>query len=192
MERGEQTIPRPPNIPLNSTQMEIFLQIREKGLLKTPNPIRSQAEDRDHRRYCRFHRDYGHDTKECYDLKNQIENLIHCDHLDRYIMKSCELSLRPKGPVERQINVIVGGLAMGGVSSSARKAYARAKVQKRPWPRSDPGFTFESESEYPYHGDALVVMTRIANTCIRRIMIDTRSSVDTLYLNAFHKLGMTN
>ncbi|RRT38722.1 hypothetical protein B296_00049334, partial [Ensete ventricosum] len=101
MERGEQTIPRPPNIPLNSTRMEIFLQIREKGLLKTPNPIRSQAEDRDRRRYCRFHRDYGHDTKECYDLKNQIENLIHCDHLDRYIMKSCESSLHPKGLVER-------------------------------------------------------------------------------------------
>ncbi|RRT38723.1 hypothetical protein B296_00049333 [Ensete ventricosum] len=81
---------------------------------------------------------------------------------------------------------------MGGISSSARKAYARAKIQKRPWPRSDPGFTFESESEYPYHADALVVMTRIANTCVRRIMIDTRSSVDILYLNALHKLGMTN
>ncbi|RZR74823.1 hypothetical protein BHM03_00043945 [Ensete ventricosum] len=27
MERDEQTVPRPPNIPLNSTQMEIFLQI---------------------------------------------------------------------------------------------------------------------------------------------------------------------
>ncbi|RRT63121.1 hypothetical protein B296_00000876 [Ensete ventricosum] len=57
-------------------------EIREKGLLKAPNPLRSRAKDRDHRRYCRFHRDYKHDTKECYDLKIQIEDLIHCDHLD--------------------------------------------------------------------------------------------------------------
>ncbi|RRT38414.1 hypothetical protein B296_00033522 [Ensete ventricosum] len=81
-ERGEQTIPRPPNVPLNSTQTEIFLQGREKGLLKTPNPLRSRAEDRDRRCYYRFHRDYEHDTEKCYDLKNQIENLILHIHLD--------------------------------------------------------------------------------------------------------------
>ncbi|RWW66298.1 hypothetical protein BHE74_00026350 [Ensete ventricosum] len=109
-------------------------EIREKGLLKTPNPLRSRAKDRDRRRYCRFHYDYGHDTKECYDLKNQIKDLIHCDHLDRYIMKSCEPSLHSKGPVERQIDVIVGGSTVGGISSSARKAYARLEVQKRPRP----------------------------------------------------------
>ncbi|RRT82778.1 hypothetical protein B296_00000094 [Ensete ventricosum] len=82
----------------------------------------------------RFHRDYRHDTEECYDLKNQIEDLILRGHLNRYIMKLREPSLCLKGPVERHIDVIVGGLAMGGVSSSARKAYACAKVQKRPRP----------------------------------------------------------
>ncbi|RRT43966.1 hypothetical protein B296_00024692 [Ensete ventricosum] len=165
MERGEQTVPRTPNVSLNFTRTEIFLQIREKGLLKTPNPLRSRAEDRDRRRYYRFHHDYGHNTKECYNLKNQIKDLIHRNHLDRYIRKPHKTSLRPKGPVEWHINVIVGGPAVGGVSSS---------------------------SGYPDHDDALVVTARIANACLRRIMIDIGSSTDILYLDAFHKLGMTN
>ncbi|RWV83798.1 hypothetical protein GW17_00054548 [Ensete ventricosum] len=111
---------------------------REKGLLKAPNPIRTRFKEDDHGHYCRFHRDYGHDTKECYDLKNQIEYLIHRGHLDRYMRKPREPSLCPKGPMERQIDMIVGGPAVGGDSSSARKAYARLEVQKRPRVQHDP------------------------------------------------------
>ncbi|RWW16204.1 hypothetical protein GW17_00019920 [Ensete ventricosum] len=61
--------------------------IREKLLIKTPNPMKSRHEDRDHGRYCCFHRDYKHNTEECYDLKNQIEDLIRRGHLDRYTRK---------------------------------------------------------------------------------------------------------
>ncbi|RZR81856.1 hypothetical protein BHM03_00008162 [Ensete ventricosum] len=80
----------------------------------------------------------------------------------------------------------------GVVSSSTRKAYASAEVQKRPRPRCNPRFTFESENEYLDHDNALVVTARIANAYVRRIMIDTGSSANILYLDVFHKLGMTN
>ncbi|RRT56189.1 hypothetical protein B296_00029841 [Ensete ventricosum] len=73
--------------------------------------MRTRFEERDHECYYHFHRDYDHDTKECYDLKNQIEDLIRQDHLDRYVRKPRESSLYPKGPVERQIDIIVGGVA---------------------------------------------------------------------------------
>ncbi|RWW90553.1 hypothetical protein BHE74_00000364 [Ensete ventricosum] len=154
--------------------------------------MKSGAEDRDRIRYCHFHRDYGHATKECYDLKNQIVDLIHRGHLDQYIMKPRKPSLRLKGPVERQVDIIVGCPTAGGVSSSIRKAYARAEVQKRPRAQGDPGITFESESEYPDQDDAQVITARIANAHVRRIMINTWSSTKILYLDAFQKLGMTN
>ncbi|RWW63003.1 hypothetical protein BHE74_00029844 [Ensete ventricosum] len=109
--------------------------------------MRIRAEEWGHGCYCCFHRDYGHDTEECYDLKNQIEDLIHHGHLDRYIRKSREPSLRSKGPMERQVYVIIGGLAAGDDNSSTRKAYARTEVQKRPQARDDPGISFESKSE---------------------------------------------
>ncbi|RRT43255.1 hypothetical protein B296_00052024, partial [Ensete ventricosum] len=118
-------------------------RIREKGLLKAHNPMRNVG--RDCGRYCRFHWDYGHDTKECYDLKNQIEDLIRWGHLNRFIRRSREPSLCPKGLVEKQIDVIVGGPAASDDSSSARKAYACVEVQKRPHGQSNPEITFESE-----------------------------------------------
>ncbi|RWV77270.1 hypothetical protein GW17_00061922 [Ensete ventricosum] len=150
--------------------------IREKGLLKAPNSIRTQSEEHDCGRYCHFHRDYGHDTDECYDLKNQIEDLICHGHLDQFVRKPCKLSLCPEGPMVRQIDVIVGRPAVGGDSSSARKAYARAEVQKRPRARRDPEITFKSENEYPAH---------IVNAHVKPIMIDTGSSTDILYFDTF-------
>ncbi|RWW47519.1 hypothetical protein BHE74_00046484 [Ensete ventricosum] len=122
-------IPRLPNTPLNSTRIEIFLQIQEKRLLKSPNTMKTRSKECDRGRYCRFHRDNGHDTEECYDLKNQIEDLICRGHLNR---------------------------------------------------------------EYLDHDDALVIMARIVNTRVKRIMIDTRSTDDILYFDTFLKLDMTN
>ncbi|RRT33545.1 hypothetical protein B296_00055676 [Ensete ventricosum] len=134
---------------------------------QNPQPDRTRANERDYGCYSHFHHDYGHNIEECHDLKNQIEDLIRRGHLDRYIRKPRELSLCPKGPVERQVDVIIGSPIVGGDSSSAMKAYAHVKVQKRPRAWGDLGITFESKSEYPDHDDALVIMAYIANARVR-------------------------
>nr|XP_009409708.1 PREDICTED: uncharacterized protein LOC103991894 [Musa acuminata subsp. malaccensis] len=64
----EPRLPRPPPLPLNAPRTEIFLQIKEKDLLRPPNPVKPTHKDRS--KYCRFHRDYGHDTEDCRDLQN--------------------------------------------------------------------------------------------------------------------------
>ncbi|RRT33032.1 hypothetical protein B296_00050378, partial [Ensete ventricosum] len=147
---------RPPPIPLNSTRTEIFFQIRERGLLKAPNPMKSHPERHDKRRYYRFHKECGHDTKECHDLQYQIEDLIQHGHLRRYVRDQSSLpdrrpprgsSPQPKGPVEKQINVIFGGPASGGNSSSARKAYVRSEVGTRLLHNEDLDVTFKSGGE---------------------------------------------
>ncbi|RWW33227.1 hypothetical protein GW17_00002072 [Ensete ventricosum] len=182
---------RPPPIPLNSTRTEIFFQIREKGLLKAPSPIKSHPERRDKRRYCRFHREYGHDTEECRDLQYQIEDLIWRGHLRRYVREqpplsggrpSRDLSPRPQGPIEKQIDVIFDG-----------PAYARSEAGKRPLHHEDLDVTFRSEDEeHSSHDDALVISIRIANAYVKRVMIDTRSSADILYFDVFQRLGLTD
>ncbi|RRT40262.1 hypothetical protein B296_00057784 [Ensete ventricosum] len=64
--------------------------------LITPNPIRTKIGGRDKIRYCRFHRDYGHDTEECNNLRNQIEDLIRQGHLYRFVRDRRASEERPR------------------------------------------------------------------------------------------------
>ncbi|RRT55820.1 hypothetical protein B296_00037997 [Ensete ventricosum] len=104
-ERAEQAVPRLPNTTLNSTRTEIFLHIREKGLLEARNLIRTRSKEHDRGRYYRFHRDYDHNTEECYNPKNQIEDLIHRGHLNRFVRKPCECSPTPNWWLAKSVEV---------------------------------------------------------------------------------------
>ncbi|RWW12676.1 hypothetical protein GW17_00023642 [Ensete ventricosum] len=94
--------------------------------------------------------------------------------------------------MKKQIDIIVGGPMSDGDNTSGRKAYARAVVEKHPCQINESQITFEAgKVEYPDHDDALVISVYVTNTHVKMVMVDTRSSVDVLYLDAFQKLGLT-
>ncbi|RWW41036.1 hypothetical protein BHE74_00053528 [Ensete ventricosum] len=146
--------------------------------------MKLHSERRDKRRYYHFHREYDHDTKECRDLQYQIEDLIRRRHLRRYVRDQSSLpdcrpprnsSPRPKGPVEKQIDVIFGGPASGGDSSSACKAYARSEVGKRP--RMTKTSTSHSSRE-----------ARSTHAMMMQIGVDRqRSRHSNIYLDRVHR-----
>uniref|UniRef100_A0A2N9G1W1 Uncharacterized protein n=1 Tax=Fagus sylvatica TaxID=28930 RepID=A0A2N9G1W1_FAGSY len=197
--------------PLNAPVDHIFMQIRNDPALKWPGKLMTDPDKRPRDKYCRFHRDHGHNTEDCYDLKRQIEELIKQGKLQRFVERG-QREGRPQGtrqqrpPVEvlprppplGEIHVITGGMAAGGTSRSSRKAYARQihnvlvtqKTDKKPRLEDLP-ITFGEEDArklFHPHDDALVVTLEIAGYSTRRVLIDNGSSADIIYLTAFQQM----
>ncbi|XP_019178297.1 PREDICTED: uncharacterized protein LOC109173512 [Ipomoea nil] len=98
------------------------------------------------------------------------------------------------------INMIVGG-PEGGDSANTRKAWARQlyvgtvygreesskKVCREPITFTDKDLPTGETS----HRDALVIAMDVNGVVVRRILVDTGSSVNVLYLETFAKMGLT-
>lgn len=55
---------------------KLLMQIKDNHTLKRPKPLHLSPNIRDKKKYFHFHKDHEHYTKDCRDLKEQIEELI--------------------------------------------------------------------------------------------------------------------
>ncbi|XP_030970055.1 uncharacterized protein LOC115990360 [Quercus lobata] len=55
--------------PLNTPLKQVLVQIKDDLSLKWPEKMKGDPNKRNRDKYCRFHRDHGHDMDECFDLK---------------------------------------------------------------------------------------------------------------------------
>ena len=117
-------------MPLNMPLEQVLMQIKDDPSLKWPEKMKGDPNKCNRNKYCRFHRDYRYDTGECFDLKQQIENLIRQgklrnflgrDHKDEKLKGKLEESSHP--PLG-EIRVIIGR-ASTGQSSKSRKTYLK-------------------------------------------------------------------
>ena len=74
--------------PLIMPVDKIQTQIKDDHYLKWPRPLHSSPNVRNKNKYCRFHEDHGHNTKDCRDLKEQVEELIRKGRLQKYLKKN--------------------------------------------------------------------------------------------------------
>ena len=123
---------------------KILLQIKDEHYLKWPRPLHSSPHTRDKNKYCRFHKDHGHYTEDCRDLKEQIEELIRKGKLQKYVKKgeysnfkggnknqrefpsmSDDRPRQPPQDIIGEIKMIAGGPFTGGSFRSLKKACQR-------------------------------------------------------------------
>ena len=73
--------------PLVMPVNQILVQIKDKHYLKWPRPLHSLPNVRDKRKYYRFHKDHGHYTEDCRDLKEQLKKLIRKGKVQKFMKK---------------------------------------------------------------------------------------------------------
>ena len=55
--------------PLNMPLDQVLMQIKDDPSLKWPEKMKGDPNKCNRNKYCRFHKDHGYDTDECFDLK---------------------------------------------------------------------------------------------------------------------------
>ena len=98
---------------------QVLMQIKDDPSLKWLEKMKGDLNKRNKNKYCRFHRDHGHDMDECFDLKQQIENLIKQGNLRNFLGRDHK-DEKLKGKLEessrtplREIRVIIGRTSTG-------------------------------------------------------------------------------
>ena len=88
--RDEQRSRPPPRrttnfTPLNAPLDQVLMQIRDDPALAWPGKLKGDPNKRPKNKYCRFHRNHGHKTSDCYDLKQQIGAFIRQGNLQQFV-----------------------------------------------------------------------------------------------------------
>ncbi|XP_052192778.1 uncharacterized protein LOC127801573 [Diospyros lotus] len=148
--------------PLNTSRAEILLALEDKNYLRRPSPLKSPPNTRSKKKYCRFHRDHGHDTEDCIQLKEEIQELINRGYLRDFVGR--------------------GGTVPGSHSTAPKSTVKEGVVIT---------FSEEDLPSYPSYSDPLVITAQVGEWEMRRILVDPGSSSEILYKRAFLGMGFT-
>ncbi|XP_057719456.1 uncharacterized protein LOC130933865 [Arachis stenosperma] len=200
--------------PLTLPIVEVYQQIAEKGILPKPRPLKDRTGGNKNL-YCDYHKGYGHQTQDCFDLKDALEQAIRegklaaFSHLIREPRrryreqdeegKTRSAKRRPE-PEDRDhgltvINVVTAKNA-APKSRSAHKKNAKVLAISSPPVQSTkkpPSISFGPEDQW--FSDApenppMVITARVGTGLVKRILVDTGADSNIMFRNVFDALGL--
>ena len=86
---------------LTKPVQEVFYSIerKNKNILPPPRPMKMSRKRFNPEEYCDYHQSKGHPTKDCWQLKNAIEDTIHRGWLKNFVDKN---GCKEEKPIKRK------------------------------------------------------------------------------------------
>ncbi|XP_012836530.1 PREDICTED: uncharacterized protein LOC105957147 [Erythranthe guttata] len=160
--------------------------------------------------YCHFHNDYGHETNECFTLRDELERLVRLGALSEYVMEESSKGRRDSEKRRRDeedevepiikrgfISMIIGGPTDGDSNRARRyrlQTIKKAEVnQISVKAEAHPIISFGPHDccalDTP-HADALVITSNVAGYDVSRIFVDNGSSVNVLFHDCLQRMDL--
>ncbi|KAL0438973.1 UNVERIFIED_CONTAM: hypothetical protein Slati_2380300 [Sesamum latifolium] len=73
-------------MPLAMTKTKALMIVEKFNLLQWPRHTRFTPAKKYSSKYCKFPKERGHDTEDCYQLKDEIERLVRQENFKEYIL----------------------------------------------------------------------------------------------------------
>ncbi|XP_011069450.1 uncharacterized protein LOC105155274 [Sesamum indicum] len=180
--------------PLNTTRAKALLLVERKDVLRWPKTTRVTPAKKYSSKYCRFHHERGHDTEECYQLKDDIKRLERRAENGIVAGQNAQNNASVKGV----IHIIAEG-SDTGYSRRARKkielkvgAIASRQIMNI---SQESDITFGAQDLKEKIGDdndPMVIKMDIANFTVHKVLVDNGSSVDIILKKVLIKMGLGN
>ena len=87
--------------PLTTSVSQVLREVRNEQFLRWLTQMKLDPATRDNTKYCEFHRDYGHRTDNCIQLRREIEYLIQRGFLRRFISPGNQAQNRNWAPTQQ-------------------------------------------------------------------------------------------
>nr|GEU51332.1 reverse transcriptase domain-containing protein [Tanacetum cinerariifolium] len=164
-----------------------ILAIEKAGRsFEQPPRMIGSRRSRDMSKYCHFYEDYGHDTNECRQLRNQIEEA----------MKSGQISHLVKGIKKEKVKASKNQRTKGKKDKSTMPSKAPILMVRQDelyTKNKFEGLTSESkEIAFPSRGSnssaPVVIKAKVFGRVVNRVHMDSESSCEVIYEHCFMKL----
>ena len=168
---------------------------------------------KDVRKNCAYHKDIGHNTVKYNTLRNDIERLIRAGCFREFLENKPQLAIMNERPWRRSVEgirevlMIFGGPHIAWESQNARDKYAKeawsatlALVHRteecliKSSHRELKDIVFiEANARWVHHpySNALVIIVRMANNNVHRMLVDDGSAMDIIHLDAYKRMRLT-
>nr|XP_009605889.1 uncharacterized protein LOC104100382 [Nicotiana tomentosiformis] len=181
--------PSRPRIGTRNDREMVYAMEKLRPEVKWSPKMRSDSNTRKSDALCEFHQERGHKTEDCITLRQEVVNMLRQGHLKELLSdrrrtnfaSGCEHHGPPKPPSPaRTINMIISGsddISINNMKFSTTHKLKRS-ITHEWYNEPEESIIFDksdADSLTFAHSDALIIILRILDTDVKRIMTDDGS-----------------